>query len=239
MGELRESGDHGDQWMLYDERTRYRNFLLIDESHNFRNTDTQRYRVLDQFIDGNDCPCVLLTATPRNKSIWDIYSQLKLFHDEERTDLPVDPPNLRAYFVVEEGKRRLPALLSHLLIRRTGNHILRWYGYDAETDQRVDPDHFAPYKSGQRRAYVKVGGRKQFFPKRKLVTVEYSIEAAYRGLYDRLQGFLGRRLEPGELTGAERADLRPLWAVELCAPELREAHPYSELTPRWCRTCAG
>ena len=47
---------------------------------------------------------------------------------------------LRDFFrAVERGQAALPSLLSNLLIRRTRNHVLRFYGHDAETDQRVDP----------------------------------------------------------------------------------------------------
>ena len=190
MGLLREDERHGPEWMLHDERYRYRDFVLVDESHNLRHTNSQRYRVLESFMATGDRRCVFLTATPRNKSVWDIYNQLRLFHHDDVTDLPVDPPNLRQYFgLVEEGQRRLPALLAHLLIRRTRSHILRWYGYDEQTDQRVDPDRFAPYREGQRRAYIRVGGRKQFFPRRQLETITYSIEATYAGLYQRLRGY--------------------------------------------------
>ena len=209
MGLLREDERHGPEWMRHDDRTRYRDFVLVDESHNFRHTGSQRYRVLESFLATGDRRCVFLTATPRNKTIWDIYNQLRLFHQQDLTDIPVDPPLLRQYFgLVESGERRLPALLAHLLIRRTRSHILRWYGYDAGTDRRVDPDDFAPYRDGQRRAYVLVGGRKQFFPERRLETVEYSIEATYRGLYARLRDYLGRphsegeRAASGELTYA-------------------------------------
>ena len=54
-----------------------------------------------------------------------------------------------------------------------------------------------------------VGGRKQFFPRRKLETIRYSIEQTYDGLYDKLRGYLGRDAThqqataiPGELTYA-------------------------------------
>ena len=192
MGLLREDEAHGPEWMLHDERFRYRDFVLVDESHNFRHTDNQRYRVLESFLASGDRRCVFLTATPRNKTVRDIYNQLRLFHQHDLTDIPVDPPNLRQYFrLVERGERRLPALLAHLLIRRTRHHILRWYGYDEETEQRVNPDNFAPYREGQRRAYVLVGGRRQFFPQRQLETVEYSIEATYQGLYGQLRDYLG------------------------------------------------
>ena len=191
IGMLREDATHGPEWMLYDDRYRHRDFVLIDESHNFRNTDNQRYRVLQSFLAAGDRRVVLLTATPRNKSVWDIYHQLKLFHPEDITQLPVDPPNLREYFkLVERGERRLPELLSHVLIRRTRMQILRWYGYDEETRRRVDPNAFAPYQNGARRAYVVVAGEPNFFPQRQLETVSYSIEATYGGFYDELRGFL-------------------------------------------------
>jgi hypothetical protein len=150
IGMLREDEVHGSEWMLYDERYRNRDFVLVDESHNFRNPDSQRYRVLKGYLATEERRVVFLTATPRNKSVWDIYHQLKLFHPEDRTHLPIDPPNLRVYFkLVDQGERRLPAQLAHVLLRRTRTQILRWYGYDAETGQRVDPDDFEPYRRGR------------------------------------------------------------------------------------------
>ena len=230
MGLLREDAQHGANWMLHDERYCHRDLVLVDESHNFRHTDNQRYRVLEAFLARSDCRCVFLTATPRNKSVWDIYHQLRLFHPSELTTLPIDPPNLRQYFQkVEAGERRLPELLSHLLIRRRRNDILRWYGYDAQTDQPVDPDNFAPYREGTRRAYILVGGRKQFFPRRELQTIEYSIEAAYEGLYERLRRYLGRprppeqRPTPDELTYARYG----LW--NYVHRDKRDLSPYAEL----------
>lgn len=192
MGMLREDEDTGANILLDDIRYRDRDFVLVDESHNFRNTNTQRYRVLEAFL-AQGRRCVFLTATPRNKTVWDIYHQLKLFHQSDRTELPVDPPDLREYFkLVESDQRLLPALLSHILIRRTRNHILRWYGYDAETNRPVDPDNFAAYRSGERRAYVLVAGKPNYFPRRQLAVIEYNIERTYQGLYQQLRGYMGR-----------------------------------------------
>ena len=138
--------------------------------------------------------CCLLTATPRNKSAWDVYSQIKLFHQDDKTDIPVDPPDLKQYFkFIEKGERKLPELLRHILIRRTRNAILRWYGYDSVTHQPVDPSRFREYLDGRRRAYVEVAGKHQFFPKRELETIEYSIEDTYQGLYQELRGYLGKQ----------------------------------------------
>ena len=178
--------------LMKDVKFKDRDFVLIDESHNLRYPDTQRYRVVQEYL-ATGRRCCFLTATPRNKTAWDVYHQIKLFHQDDKTDLPVDPPDLKEYFkLIEKTERKLPDLLANILIRRTRNHILRWYGFDAETQQPVDPTNFRPYLDGRRRAYVIVAGRHQFFPKRELETIEYSIEDTYQGLYKELRGYLGK-----------------------------------------------
>jgi superfamily II DNA/RNA helicase/HKD family nuclease len=192
MGMLKEDDENGIKILLDDFRFKDRDFVLVDESHNLRNHTTQRYKVVEAFL-GAGKRCCFLTATPRNKSAWDIYHQLKLFHQDDKTDLPIDPPNLKEYFqLVEKGAKKLPELLSHILIRRTRNHILRFYGFDSKTHQQVDPGNFREYLDGTRRAYVIVGGKHRFFPKRELETIEYSIEDTYQGLYQDLRQYMGK-----------------------------------------------
>ncbi len=230
MGLLREDDEDGLNMLLKDAKYRDRDFLLLDESHNFRYPDTQRYQVLQQFLSTGR-HCCFLTATPRNKSAWDVYSQLKLFHQDDKTDLPIDPPDLKQYFkLIEKGDKKLPDLLANVLIRRTRNNILRWYGFDAETHQPVDPSKFREYLDGQRRAYVMVGGRHQFFPKRELETIEYSIEDTYQGLYQELRSYLGKSRKgyliepiPGVLSYARYG----LWHFVVKDKQRRE--PYASL----------
>lgn len=191
-GYLRENENNASNLLLTDTRFRDRDFVLIDESHNFRYPDTQRYKVVQQFLSTGR-HCCFLTATPRNKSAWDVYYQIKLFHQEDKTDIPIDPPDLKQHFkLIDKGQKELPDLLSNILIRRTRNHILRWYGFDATTHQPVDQAKFRDYLDGKKRAYVIVGGKHQFFPKRALDTIEYSIEDTYQGLYQKLRGYLGK-----------------------------------------------
>ena len=186
------SSDEENTLNLLFEHYENRDFVLVDESHNFRNPVTQRYRILQEFLTTGDKKSCFLTATPRNKSAWDIYHQFKLFHPDDDTNLPLEPAHLREYFRhIENGTRDLRVLLQHILIRRTRNHILRWYGYDAETHQPVDPAQFGDYLSHQRRAYVRIGDTQQFFPQRILKTVEYSIEDTYQGLYQQIREHLG------------------------------------------------
>jgi superfamily II DNA or RNA helicase len=192
MGYLREDDDGAVNRLLEDVLYKDRDFVLIDESHNLRHPETQRYKVMEAFLSTGR-RCCFLTATPRNKSAWDVYHQIKLFHQDDKTDLPVDPPNLKEYFkLIEKQERKLPDLLANILIRRTRNHILKWYGFDSATQQPVDPSQFKDYLDGRKRAYVIVGGRHQYFPKRELETIEYSIEDTYQGLYQELRGYLGK-----------------------------------------------
>jgi len=230
MGYLREDDETAANLLLKDTKFRDRDFVLIDESHNFRYPDTQRYKVVQQFLSTGR-RCCFLTATPRNKTAWDVYYQIKLFHQDDKTDLPVDPPDLKQYFkLIEKGDKKLPDLLSNVLIRRTRNHILRWYGFDSETHQPVDPSRFREYMDGRRRAYVIVGGKHQFFPKRELGTIEYSIEATYQGLYQELRSYLGKSRKgypvepvPGELSYARYS------LYHFVAKDKQRREPYASL----------
>ncbi len=239
MGYLRDDWAGEANRLLQDEVYSDRDFVLLDESHNFRYSDTQRYRILEDYLSRGR-QCCFLTATPRNKTAWDVYHQIKLFHPEEITYLPVDPPNLREYFqMVEHGERNLPDLLRHVLLRRRRSDILKWYGYDAETHERVDPARFEEYRRGLRRAYVLVGGRHQFFPKRELQTVEYSIEAAYQGLYQQIRGYLGRPAAcrvPGAALDEELTYARyGLW--HYVAQDKQRVEPYASLQRAGANLC--
>lgn len=210
---------------------RDRDFILVDESHNFRNSDTQRYRIIQGFL-ATGRRCCFLTATPRNKSAWDVYNQIKLFHQDDKTNLPVDPPNLKEFFrLIERGEKKLPDILVNILVRRTRNHILRWYGFDSQTHQPVDPSKFKDYLDGRKRAYVLVAGKHQFFPKRQLETIEYSIEDTYQGLYQQLRGYLGkpRKGKPRPRAGAPELTYARYGLWHYVRKDKQDREPYVSL----------
>jgi hypothetical protein len=90
QSQLIEGKDGMRNLLVDDFRYRDRDFVLIDESHNFRNDDTQRYRLIDEYLSAGGRKVCLLTATPRNKSAWDVFHQLKRFQRPGRVTLPVD-----------------------------------------------------------------------------------------------------------------------------------------------------
>ena len=69
---------------------KYYRLVIIDESHNLRNSDGARYHNIRDLITKMDCKVLLLTATPYNKDFTDISNQLKLFLDPD-LDLGIRP----------------------------------------------------------------------------------------------------------------------------------------------------
>ena len=104
--------------------------ILVDESHNFRNPETKRYRALMEVIRGGvpDKRVLLMTATPINNSVWDLYHQLQLITRGDDTWYAGRGPvaNLRATFnAVEEGEGGVGLLDAMLLslVRRTRHDV--------------------------------------------------------------------------------------------------------------------
>ena len=97
---------------------RYR-LVLIDESHNLRNREGKRYRVIQDYIRANDSRVILLSATPYNKTYLDLSNQLRLFVLEEK-DLGIRPERLLREIGETEFIRRHQAGLR--LPDRTAGH---------------------------------------------------------------------------------------------------------------------
>jgi len=64
--------------------------VVIDESHNLRNRDSQRHEHVSDYIRKNESRVVLLSATPYNKSFTDIGNQLRLFLEAD-ADIGIRP----------------------------------------------------------------------------------------------------------------------------------------------------
>ena len=65
----------------------------------------ERYRAIQEYIKENDSKCILLSATPYNKTYLDLSSQLRLFVEEDR-DIGIRPER---YLRDMRGNRISPA----------------------------------------------------------------------------------------------------------------------------------
>ncbi len=190
-----ESGNHGalKKWFqeLWDDAVPFEAALMEEIKKSWTGDLNSPYEQLEAFLSDGERQMCLLTATPLNSRVWDVYHQLKLFHRAETTQIPLSTPDLKGFFAkVEKGEARLAELTPHVMERRLRKNIIRSYGYsesDGTPIRRLGDDQARPFVSGEKRAYVLVGGRHNFFPKRQLETWTYSIEATYDGLYAALR----------------------------------------------------
>ena len=145
--------------------------VLIDESHHFRNRGTHRYDNLSTFLPLVN-EVILLTATPYAKGPENIYNQIKLFHLEDITKIPITPTNLKEFIKkVEKKEANLSELLQHIMVRRTRYDIVNQYGGIDE----------------EGREFIDVAEGRIYLPKRILKTQGYSIEDVYgHGFYDEI-----------------------------------------------------
>ncbi len=152
--------------------------ILIDESHNFRNRNTQRYQNLTAVIDtnrgrgrsGGRKKVILLTATPINNNIFDLYNQITLFTGNNRAYFAgAGIGDLYRYFLAardqpqdQQASAALFNLLEEVVIRRTRPFIRQAY-----------PN-------------ATIKGQPVRWPERRLRTVHYDLEATYQGIYERI-----------------------------------------------------
>ncbi len=150
--------------------------ILIDESHNFRNPNSGRYENMEWIVTGNHGrgrdgarkKVILLTATPINNDILDLYNQLRFITQNDKTYFSAcGIGDLHRYFLRARREARngkgaacLFNLLEEVVIRRTRPFIRRAY-----------PD-------------ATIRGKRIHFPDRRLKTVNYDLEATYAGIYD-------------------------------------------------------
>jgi superfamily II DNA or RNA helicase len=155
--------------------------VVIDESHNLRNREGKRYKAIKDYIEKNESKCILLSATPYNKSYLDLSAQLRLFlSDEESRDLGVRPERLLREIgeTVFNSRYQAPVrslsafeqsdyaddwrdLMRLFLVRRTRSFIQDNY---AQTDQ-----------ASGRTYLVFSDGRRSYFPARVPRTVKFLV----------------------------------------------------------------
>lgn len=194
------NGTYNNQSALWPYRER--EVVLIDESHHFRNDDTNMYKELQPFLANK--LVVLMTATPQNTSAWNIYNQIKLFNQTEENIFPnrYEEPHLRNLFKkVDDGEYNLPDLLKYIVIRRTRRHIKRFYSN---------------------------GEFEITFPKRNLETVTYNINDTYNYLYETIRSMLTQltyaRYDLWSYVKADKKHIEPYFQLQKVIGTLTTFH---------------
>lgn len=182
---------------------RYR-VVILDESHNLRNRESHRWSAVRDYIARNASKCILLSATPYNKSYLDLANQLRLFLEpddvvgirpeeylrqecsgrpEEFTRRHQCPLNALSAFEKSEYPDDWRELMRLFMVRRTRSFVERNYAYtDCPTchtvllaTQEACPKCSRAKAKSDRRFLVLEGGGKFHFPKRQPKALHFRI----------------------------------------------------------------
>ena len=150
--------------------------VIIDEAHNYRNPNTPtRAAVLRRLLFGKKRHLLLLTATPVNNSLWDLYHLIRFFIRQDAHLARYGIMSIRQQF--ERAMRSDPSKLDPDLlfpvidattVKRTRQFVRKHYSSDT-----------IPGPDGQPRTIV--------FPKPHAITVRYAIEDRLPGFFDQLE----------------------------------------------------
>ena len=157
---------------------RYR-VVLIDESHNLRNREGMRYRAIRDYIETNDSKCILLTATPYNKTYLDLSNQLRLFVEEDQ-DLGVRPERLLKDLGETEFIRRHQCTLNSLAAFEKSTYaddwreLMRLYMV-RRTRSFIETNYAKTSPENGRKFLTFEDGTPFFFPKRVPCTVKFKV----------------------------------------------------------------
>ena len=160
---------------------RYR-LVIIDESHNLRNSEGKRFRAIRSYIEENESRVILLSATPYNKTYLDLSNQLRLFLSDDQ-DLGITPEHfIRALGGEIQFAAKFPELFQRsirafekseqpddwrelmrlYMVRRTRSFVKENYAtYDTDRER-----YFLTFKDGTR----------SYFPNRLARKVEYAFD---------------------------------------------------------------
>jgi superfamily II DNA or RNA helicase len=171
---------------------RYR-LVLIDESHNLRNREGKRYRAIQEYIQENESKCILLSATPYNKTYLDLSSQLRLFV-EEHNDLGIRPERRLRELGETEFIRRHQCPVRSLAAFEKSEYADDWRElmrlYMVRRTRSFIQDNYAKTDPSDGRKFLTFeDGSHSYFPNRIPKTVPFSIDDAnssdqYARLYE-------------------------------------------------------
>lgn len=138
-------------------------YIVVDEAHRFRNEGTQSYANLLDICRGKKV--ILVTATPLNNTVDDIFAQLKLFQAPKNSTIP-GVPNLEKFFaglktklsrlekndpeykilIKEVSDSIRNSILRYVMVRRTRKDVMTYFKADMDKQGLKFPELDNPQK---------------------------------------------------------------------------------------------
>jgi superfamily II DNA or RNA helicase len=159
------------------EKTRRYRVVILDESHNLRNREGKRYKTIQQYIEKNGSKCILLSATPYNKTYLDLSAQLRLFLPSD-LDLGIRPEHCLRDIGETEFVRRHQCSLRTLAAFEHSEHPDDWREmmrlYLIRRTRSFIKDNYAKSDESGRKYLTFENGDKFYFPDRIPKTVTFT-----------------------------------------------------------------
>jgi len=157
--------------------------LLIDESHNLRNREGRRYKAIADYVRACDAKVILLTATPYNKTLTDLSSQLRLFI-EDRANIGIRPEHhiRRNNQTDAEFERKYQCPVNSILALEKSEEFDDWRElirlYMVRRTRSFIIQHYAQQDKKGRSFITDSTGKQRYFPVRKPVALTFAIDEA-------------------------------------------------------------
>lgn len=162
---------------LHSDKDAYR-LVVVDEGHALRTPGTTWYRAVSRLLGGNQKDLALLTATPINNGLWDLYHLVMAFARHDTAFSAVGIPSLARLFTAAGANERDIENLDPDALFELADMV------SVRRDRRFIEHHYrdATFPDGTRVA----------FPTPDLSTRRYDLDAAYPDLVKLITGHLSR-----------------------------------------------
>jgi superfamily II DNA or RNA helicase len=157
--------------------------VIIDESHNLRGSDGNRYKSIKEYVALNENKVILLTATPYNKSYTDLSNQLRLVVSDER-DLGISPEHyIRSLGGAQEfTSKHTETFIRSIKAFERSNYSDDWRDlmrlFLVRRTRSFIKKEYAKYDQIKQRYYLTFpDGSRSYFPNRVPKKVEYAFDA--------------------------------------------------------------
>jgi superfamily II DNA or RNA helicase len=156
---------------LVADKDAYR-LVVVDEAHALRTDDTTWYRAMERLLGGERKDVVLLTATPVNNGLWDLYNLVLLFAHHDRAFSTIGIPSVRRLFVRAGANERDPENLDPDVLFPIADAV------SVRRDRRFIQEHYP----GETFA----DGTPVRFPEPVPETRRYDLDEAHPGLFSEI-----------------------------------------------------
>jgi len=161
---------------LHNGRDTYR-LVVVDEGHALRNPDTTWHRAMERLLGGERKDLILLTATPINNGLWDLFHLVMVFARHDRAFAPIGIPSARDLFVSAGANERDPENLDPDVLFPLADAV------SVRRDRRFIEDTYP--------GATFPDGTPVRFPTPIVQTARYDLDDAHPGMFDEITGLIG------------------------------------------------